>query len=170
MRADVVRSVCVWGGGGGGGGGGGRYTKDMNCKGSSYCGGGWGLQRQTRPSLSNQERKVISNSIIFFEAGNSEQMATTAAGLAATSSSADAFSSGQIHRGFVRFTGRGDACQRVNGIRDGRRAQAPSDSLRLFHLPVLPFALPLQLINADVFVDRKGVVFFSFSTYICPRQ
>lgn len=72
------------------------------CK-ERVCVGG-GLQRQTRPSLLNQERKVISNSIIFFEGGNSEQMATMATGLAAVSSSADAVSPGQIHCGFMRFS------------------------------------------------------------------
>lgn len=81
----------------------GRCCKERVCV--CVCGsGGGGLQQQTRPSVLNQERKVISNSIIFFEGGNSEQMATMATGLSAVSSSADAFSPGQIHRGFMRFS------------------------------------------------------------------
>lgn len=64
----------------------GRRCKERVCV--CVCVRRWGgLQRQTRPSLLNQERKVISNSIIFSEGGNSEQMATMATGLAAVSSS-----------------------------------------------------------------------------------
>lgn len=80
MTADVVRvsgvGVCMsgrdWG----------WYTKNTN-QDSNYCDGGH--QGQTWPSLLNQKRKVISNSITFFAGGNSEQMATIATGLTAIS-------------------------------------------------------------------------------------
>lgn len=79
MRADVARdSRRMWGG---------RCLK--NC--TNHC--GERLQRHTRASLFNQERKVISNSIIFFVGGKSEQMATIATGLITIS----------IHRGRLFF-------------------------------------------------------------------
>lgn len=58
-----------------------RQPGDVGARYIGHCGGR--LQRHTRPSLFNQERKVNSNSIIFFAGGNSEQMATIATGLVA---------------------------------------------------------------------------------------
>lgn len=95
----------------------------------------WRLQWQTRPSLSNQERKVISDSIIIFGGGNSEQMVTIVTGLTPISAV-----HGHLFFGtnlpwpqevFIEVLALGGkAFQQVNSIRDMTAAQ----SIRIFYV------------------------------------
>lgn len=109
--------------------GGGRYGK--NC--SNHCGGR--LQRHTRPRHSSTERKVISNSIIFYAGGNSEQMATIDTGLISISTHrARPFLRDKFTVASWGFHPGGEVCQQVNGIRDTTDVQRvlqqiPSDSI-----------------------------------------
>lgn len=125
MRADVARdSRRMWRGGV-------RVGCLKNC--TNHC--GERLQRHTRASLFNQQRKVISNSIIFFAGGNSKQMATIAMGLIAISRHRERlFLQDKFTVASWGFHQRGDACQQVNGIRDATDVQRafqsiPSDSI-----------------------------------------
>lgn len=139
---------------------GGRYVK--NC--SNHCGGR--LQRHTRPSLFNQERKVISNSIIFFVGRNSEQMVTIATGLIAISTHCRRLFFGTnlpwLHEVFTQEVKLANRSMALETWQTSKECVSVK-SLLLYYLPVLPFALPLCLISGITLVLLwTGNVSFNF--------
>lgn len=101
-----------------------------------------GLKWRTLPSLLNQGREVISDSIIIFSGGNSEQMVTIVTGLTAISTAHGHLFFGTNlpwpHEVFiVVLAPGGEACQQVNSIRDTTASEyfmwTPFDSLYHFH-------------------------------------